>query len=56
MQKYPGYDLEDAEVKDYERRQEVEIPSSHVIFTEHRSEIKECPIVGKSTAVLFQTT
>jgi transposase len=41
-----GHNLEDTEVKGYERRQEVEIPPSCVIFTEHRCEIKECPNCG----------
>src|SRR5659263_262813 len=38
-----GYNLEDTEVKDYERRQEVEVPPSRAIFTEHRREVKKCP-------------
>jgi transposase len=42
-----GYNLEDNEIKDYERKQEVEIPPSRVIFTEHRSEVKECPHCGE---------
>jgi len=48
-----GHNLEDAEVKNYERKQEVEIPSSHVIFTEHRIEIKECPHCEKVNSGSF---
>lgn len=48
-----GYNLEDNEIKDYERKQEVEVPPSRVIFTEHRSEVKECPHCGEVNSGVF---
>lgn len=42
-----GHHLENTEVQDYERRQEIEIPPVQIIYTEHRCEIKKCLHCGK---------
>lgn len=44
--KYCGHSLLQIEVKDYEKRQVVDIPALNYIVTEHRSEIKKCPYCG----------
>ena len=44
--KYCGHSLLQTEAKDYEKRQEVDIPALNFIVTEHRSEIKKCPYCG----------
>jgi transposase len=43
---YCGHNLLQTEAKDYERRQEVDIPPLNFIVTEHRSWIKKCPYCG----------
>ena len=44
--KYCSHSLLQTEVKDYEKRQVVDIPALNYIVIEHRSEIKECPYCG----------
>ena len=44
--KYCGHSLLQTEVKDYEKRQVVDIPALNYIVIEHHSEIKECPYCG----------
>ncbi len=48
-----GKSLKGIEPKDYNKRQEFEIPPIEVMITEYQSEVKDCPHCGKENAALF---
>jgi transposase len=41
-----GYSLKNEELIDYNGRQEFELPKIEALVTEHRAEIKKCPVCG----------
>ena len=48
-----GENLEQVSCDSYIRRQEVDIPPIHPVYTEHRSHIKTCPSCGKENRGTF---
>lgn len=51
-----GHSLEDADLIGHEKRQEFELPPVKVQVTEHRSEIKTCPVCGFVNKAKFPET
>jgi len=48
-----GMALQDQPVRDYERRQVFDLPPLRLTVTEHRAEIKQCPVSGLTVKASF---